>query len=103
MTTRERLERILGEIEEAGVHVSISEFARIAGISASTVHNCYPDLKKRLVRFGDAHDPRKQTRELKTIIRKLRREIETYKHRLRDANSVNAALAIEIQSLRDGC
>lgn len=85
--------------------VNISNVAKEAGISPSTIHNRYPDLASRIRVYQgktDAQLRRVQHDKLRKAIQRIREyraEIDELKGDLSKLASINAQLILEINTL----
>ena len=110
MTTRERIQKAIREMSEAGCKMTISGVAEEAGVSNATIHNRYPDLAakiREMVNETTENDPkrirRKKKRKGKTPkqqIQVLRDELTGIKQKLAKVHSVNFSIDQENQSLK---
>lgn len=109
-TTRERIERAIREMHEAGCKMTISGVAKEAGISNASIHNRYPDLASQIRKLPyqtTASDGKnklqKNNGSIKTAkqqIQALRQALIDSKKKVADLFSVNYSLDMENQSLR---
>ncbi len=110
LSTRERIEKAIEEMRDAGSRMTISGVAREAGVSNATIHNRYPDLASRIRELsGKAAqlDAKAMLSKRRGTIKRvdeqqraLRNELAEKNEELRKADSVNAALDLENQSLK---
>ena len=110
MTTRERIQKAIREMGEAGSKMTISGVAKEAGVSNATIHNRYPDLADQirdLVKEIKVRESKKVRRtwkgKIKTPkdqIQELRNELIAIKEKLAKAHSVNLSLDQKNQSLK---
>jgi AcrR family transcriptional regulator len=110
LNAREKIEKSIELMQQAGSHMTISSVAREAGISNASIHNRYPELAERIRELSgreiqlDANvqlDKRRgRIKEEKTKQVALREDLERLKGLLRKTNSVNAALQLENELLR---
>jgi hypothetical protein len=109
-STRERIEKTIEEMHEAGCIMTISGVARESGVNNASIHNRYPDLACRIrelagkVAERDAkQELSKRTgrnKQLQDQLKKRKNEIAELKEMLDKATSVNASLDLENQSLK---
>lgn len=110
LSTREKLLQVIEGMEQAGSLMTISGVAKEVGVSNSTIHNRYPNLAERIrSQTGVAREKNVKTqlvRRLGTIKNekakraRVLKELEDVKEMLCKANSINAALQFENDSLK---
>lgn len=110
LTTRERIEKAIDEMSAANCDLTVTAVAAEAGTSHSNIYNNYKDLVLRIHDLAGKADEAniKSTlskrsgniKRLKDRNKKLRIELEEKNEELRKADSINASLDLENQSLK---
>ena len=104
-STRDRIEKAINEMHEAGCDMTISAVAREAGTSNASIHNRYPDLAVRIRELAGKAAERdvkqvltKRTGRIKKLEDKLsckNAELTELNEQLAKARSLNIKLELE--------
>ncbi|SIT50333.1 TetR family transcriptional regulator-like protein [Paraburkholderia piptadeniae] len=104
--TQQQLYLAISRVKQKGLGLSITAVAAEAGVSASLIHNTYPDIAEEIrARIGRAMREQRDAKaaeldKARADLRELRNQLRVAKDDLARLASVNETLSDEIACLR---